>query len=140
MFEKKYQSRHKVDTFITVGQWVGEVMCERKAQREGSELPQAFWLSSYKDNPELKKWYDYLAMQITLAYKKIKKHGEEKLLLMLKRNRGIYSLGPKWVDEKIASTIVPKIDETKVEYDTTQVKSYRKAQENKRILSLLEDL
>lgn len=140
-YKNKYPSRHKADAFVTVGEWIGEVMCERKAIREGKELPQSFWLVSKKDNPNFKVWYDYLVRQIQTAYKLIKKHGEEKVLFTLKQNRGIYSLMPKWVNEKIEKTVVPnKSQEASTAFTEKDVVTYREAQEKKSVLSLLEEL
>ena len=49
-YESKYQSRHNPGKKVTLGQWLAELMCERKAQAdENKELPRRFWIEKHKD-------------------------------------------------------------------------------------------
>lgn len=108
-YESKYPSRHKPGTYITVGQWLGELMCERKAMRETKELPMAFWLKIHEDKDLNKEWAKYLKTQTQQAYKLLNKFGEKQVVEAIKAKPTLYSLLPKWVVEYITNYEIPKI-------------------------------
>lgn len=141
-YEKKYPSRHKPGTYITVGQWLGELMCERKALKETKELPRAFWLKM-KENELNKKWSKYLKLQTQQAYKLIKEFGEERVVESVQSHKTLYSLLPKWVKTYITNyKMKPKPEPKKEppkeykEKPTFNTETFKK----KSILDRLEEL
>lgn len=66
-------------------QYIAEIVCVRKAEREGNNLGYKFWNKAQKDQ--------YKA-QITVASKLIKLYGDKAILSYLNgRGKNIYSLG-----------------------------------------------
>lgn len=132
-YESKYPSRHKPGTYITVGQWLGELMCERKALRETKELPRAFWLKIHDDKVLNQEWSRYLKTQTQQAYKLLKKFGEKQVVEAVKAKSTLYSLLPKWVVEYISNfkivEIVKKEEEPQIKLKknpTHRTQSFRK--------------
>ena len=75
-YESKYQSRHNPGKKVTLGQWIAELMCERKAQAdENKELPRRFWIEKHKDKESYQKWQPYLKRQVYTAYRLIDQYG-----------------------------------------------------------------
>ena len=122
-YESKYQSRHNPGKKVTLGQWMAELMCERKAQAdENKELPRRFWIEKHKDKESYQKWQPYLKRQVYTAYRLIDKYGDEKVLQFIRNNRNIYSLTAKWVKDKLDQYQIPKVikpdtDDTPVKYN-----------------------
>lgn len=141
-YESKYPSRHKPGTYVTVGQWLGELMCERKALRETKELPRAFWLKM-KENELNIKWSKYLKLQTQQAYKLIKEFGEDRVVESVTSHKTMYSLLPKWVkkyitDYKMKPKREPKKEEPKVYKENPKVNTNTRFRK-KNILDILEE-
>lgn len=142
-YEKKYPSRHKPGIFVTVAQWLGELMCERKALSETKELPRAFWLKIHEDKQLNQQWSKYLKTQTQHAYKLLKEFDEKQIVEAIKANSRLYSLLPKWVKEYIANFKV-KVLPKEPPVDTPKIKENPKFRtslgKKKSILDKLEDL
>ena len=144
-YEKKYPSRHKPGTYVTVAQWLGELMCERKALSETKELPRAFWLKIHDDKDLNQHWSKYLKTQTQHAYKLLKEFDEKQIVEAIKSNSKLYSLLPKWVKEYIRTFKVKTIIKHEVApEEKLQIKSNPTFRTNlnkkKSILDKLEDL
>ena len=139
-YELKFSSRYKPDTEITVGQWLGEVMCERLALSKNKELPRAFWLKSKSENREYSYWYKHLKLQTIKAYQLIKKFGEEKVLYTVKNNKKIFSLSPKWVSILVEECKVPNKEREHTIYASVDTTNVREQKKKENILSLLMEL
>lgn len=139
-YELKYPSRYKPGTDITVGQWLGEVMCERLALSKNKELPRAFWLKSKAENKDYAYWYNHLKLQTIKAFTLIKKFGEEKVLDVVKHNKKIYSLSPKWVEILVSESKAAPLDRPQTMHDAVDTDNVRAQKKKESILSLLMDL
>ncbi len=83
---RNYPSKYSQNTWITAAQYMGEIMCERRAISLKRDLPNNFW-----NLPEWKKYYCY---QVYLANQLLKKHTAEEIINTLTRAdfKFIYSL------------------------------------------------
>lgn len=102
-----YPSIYSPGKYISINQFLGELVSQRAAFKDNKELPQKFW--------ELKKWRQYLVFQIKLASNLLKEYSPEVIIKALRdpKGRSIYSLGAphlKALLEKYAK--MPKIDIT----------------------------
>lgn len=130
----RYPSRHRPNAFVTAGQYVAELMCERKAQSEKKELPIRFW------QEKKTKWYRYFCFQVTTAYKMIRNHGEKKTLEAIKANNKIYSLKPRWVQDYVENFKMKPCQQVNVKYNINKQATYQSRKSEKNIISKLEDL
>ena len=80
--------------YVMAHQWIGEVLVDRKAQKEKVALPHKYWV----DNEE---WAKVLKLQIQQAAKLIRKYSEEAVTKVVRQKHWIYSLMPKFVIEDI---------------------------------------
>ena len=90
----KFQSRYSPGKIISIYQYIVEYVCEnntKKADRN-SELPIKFW--------HLKEWQDFFVAQMRFCSILCKKHDPEKILEFVKEKR-IYNLAAKWIDQAI---------------------------------------
>src|SRR5687768_13944757 len=83
--KSRYHSRYS-EGFVSGGQYVCELICERKAQSLKKELPIRFW--------KLDEWASYFRSQINTAHKLIKKYDEKAVIRALNNPKAkrIYSL------------------------------------------------
>lgn len=142
-YEDKYPSRHKPGTYITVGQWLGELMCERKALRDTKELPRAFWLKVHSDKELNQEWSNYLKVQTQQAYKLLKKFDEKQIIEAVKSKPTLYSLLPKWVIEYISNYKVkakPEVKNTETQQINNNPTFKTDIPRKKGLLDKLEDL
>lgn len=85
-FESRYGGE-----WISRGQWLAEIACERTARKDGQNLPFKFWT-----NP---KWAKIFKAQITHANRLLKKYDVSAITKALRTSRGkrAYSLGAKFL-------------------------------------------
>ena len=76
--KSKYPSRYSPQGWVSAAQYITEVICEKKAQKDKKDLPIKFW--------EIKEWKSYYRYQITLANKLVKEFGEESYYYERKNN------------------------------------------------------
>jgi hypothetical protein len=88
----KYKSRY-TDRLVTVAQYLAELVCERQAKKEKTDLFFHFW-----QHPRWKRTFLY---QVQLANGLLKLYAEEAILTALKKNPGIYSLNANFLDPLI---------------------------------------
>ena len=135
--KSQYPSRYSPGGWVSAPQYITELICEKKAQKEQKELPIKFW--------EIKDWCKYYKYQITLANKLIKSHGEDVVIAALKDNRcwSTYSLRAPRLKEVIAEKEKEKVERTQnTEYnikDSEEVR-HKTGNNQKSIISKLRDL
>jgi hypothetical protein len=81
---KDYKSKYGLNIQITAAQYIAEMMCERKAQKNG----QALWPYFWKD----KEWQKEFVHQCSLANKFLKQYPPLVIIQTLLSNRTVYSL------------------------------------------------
>ncbi len=82
----KYLSKYSNGKEISAAQYITEIICERKATKDKSDLHYRFWLQ--------KKWSVFYRDQIASAHKLIKKYPSKSIIRALNSDEGrkIYSL------------------------------------------------
>lgn len=83
--KSKYLSRYS-EGYVSAGQYITELICEKKATSLKRELPIRFW--------KLKEWASYFRSQIGSAHKLLKQFHEKAIIKALNnpKARSIYSL------------------------------------------------
>lgn len=135
--KSKYPSRYSPQGWVSASQYITELICEKKAQREKKELPIKFW--------EIKEWRSYFKYQITLANKLIKEFGEEAVIAALKDSRcwSTYSLRAPRLREVAEEKLKNQVDRSKeAEYNIKESDKIRHKSNNssKSIISKLREL
>ena len=93
--KSKYPSRYSPNGWVTGPQYILEIICERKAKREGIDLPIKFW--------NLPVWAQYYKSQLRACHKLVKKYNEKAIIKMITKNKTCFSLRPKWVEGLIVN-------------------------------------
>jgi hypothetical protein len=120
-------------------QYITELICEKKAQVEGKELPIKFW--------EIKEWKNFYRYQITIATSLVKKYGEEAVIEALRDKRcyKTYSLRAPFlkpiIEEHHKRGEKEKADRNEtLSYDFDEKENFSSNNKKRSILSDLEDL
>lgn len=136
--KSRYKSRYSPQGWVHAGQYITELICEKKAKVDKKELPLRFW--------KLDEWNKFYRYQIMLANRLVKKYNEHAIVSALLDNRTwkTYSLRSPFLiriieeyEEKIE--LAKKISK-QVEYDFTPKKTYDSANNKKSIISKLKEL
>lgn len=110
----KYPSKYSNGKFVSPAQYITELICERKAKKDGEDLHFKFWTS--------KKWSKFFRDQIASAHKLIDKHSHKAVIMALhtKQGQNIYSLRAphlpsmieeqQWVLDSQNETLTKNID------------------------------
>lgn len=137
--KSRYPSRYSPDGWVHAGQYITELICEKKAKADDiGELPLKFW--------ELKDWLKFYKYQITLANKLIKEYGEHVIISALKDKRmwKTWSLRSsflkKVIEEYKEKEQLAKVIAKKMEYDFSEKKTFESKNNKKTIVSKLRDL
>jgi hypothetical protein len=135
--KSRYPSRYSPKGWVSAPQYITELICEKKAQKEKKELPIRFW--------EIKEWKSYFRYQITLANKLINEFGEDAVVAALKDPRcwSTYSLRAPRVSEIAKEKQLSEVDRPKdTEYNINESTEVRHKTNNskKSIISRLKDL
>ena len=77
--KSKYPSRYSPKGWVSSYQYITELICEKKAQQDGKDLPSKFW--------DINEWRSFYRYQITLATSLVKKYGEEAGIAALRDRR-----------------------------------------------------
>jgi len=135
--KSQYPSRYSPGGWVSAPQYITELICEKKAQKDQKELPIKFW--------EIKEWRNYYRYQITLANKLLKEFSAEAVIAALKDKRcwKTYSLRAPML-----RSIIEEKDsgfssrESETTYDVTNKKDVKHKSGNaqKSIISKLRDL
>lgn len=94
--KSKYESQYG-GGWISAGQWLAELMCQRQANmNKKGQLPNKFW-----SRPEWERAYK---TQLLLANGLIKAYSAKAVGCALRRKEGkkVFSLGAKWLDPVVA--------------------------------------
>jgi hypothetical protein len=126
----KYISRYSPDKDVTPAQYITELICEKKAAQQDSELPIQFW--------KLPEWKSYYQFQIMLANKLVKKFPSDAIVraLMDSKAKRYYSLGHPGLKDLIKIHIKPDPEP----YDASDLKSTLAKPINRKSKSILTKL
>ena len=136
--KSKYPSRYSPNGWVHGGQYVTELICEKKAKVDKKELPIKFW--------QLPEWEKYYKYQIMLANRLIKKYGESSVIAALndKRLWKTYSLRSPFLVQVIEEYVEKKELAAKirkeVEYDFSEKTTFESSNKKKSVISKLRDL
>ncbi len=135
--KSRYPSRYSPNGWVSAPQYITELVCEKKAQKEKKELPMKFW--------EIKDWCKYYRYQITIANKLIKEFGEEAVIAALKDNRcwSTYSLRSpflKKVIEEKSKEVIERPENTEYNIKDSEEVKHKTNNTKKSIISKLRDL
>lgn len=104
--KSRWPSRYSPGGWVTGAQYIIELLCERQARKKNRDLPVRFWT--------LPAWQKEFASQTRATNRLIKKYSEKAIINAIKE-RHIWSLRPKWVEQVIQAE-QKKIDKKK-EYE-----------------------
>lgn len=135
--KSKYPSRYSPKGWVSSYQYITELICEKKAQQDGKELPIKFW--------EIDEWRSFYRYQITLATSLVKKHGEGAVIAALRDRRcyKTYSLRApflKGIIEEHQAAILGNTRKEELDYDFGSTDNFSSNNKKRSILSELEDL
>lgn len=134
---KKYPSKYSNGKDVSAAQYITEIICEKKAKREGKDLHYRFWVN--------KEWAAFYRNQIASANSLVKKYNELAIVKALNnpKTEKIYSLrAPHLIpiieqEEKILAT---KNYELSLNLERKKDASYAKPKTKNNIISKLKDL
>jgi hypothetical protein len=137
--KSNYPSRYSPQGWVSSYQYITELICEKKAQQDGKELPIKFW--------EIKEWRSFYRYQITLATSLVKEYGEEAVIAALKDRRcyKTYSLRAPFLkpiieEHKKTQEKSKSIDAEDLSYNFDSKESFSSNNQKRSLLSDLEDL
>lgn len=134
----KYISKYSNGKYVTVAQYITELICENKAKQEKKDLYFKFWTS--------KEWSLYYRNQIATANKLVKQYNPQAIIRALKTTQAtkIYSLrAPHLIPiiEQESDLIEKENQSLTKEYDRNHNKKFSSNQKpNKSIISKLKEL
>jgi hypothetical protein len=135
--KSRYPSRYSPKGWVSGPQYITELVCEKKAQREKKELPMKFW--------ENKDWCKYYQYQVTLANRLIKKYGEESIVAALRDKRcwSTYSLRSPFLEkivEEKSKQVIERPENTEYNIKESEEVKHKTNNNQKSIISKLRDL
>jgi hypothetical protein len=133
----KYISKYFQDKKVTPAQFITEMICERKAKKDGNDLHHRFWLSD--------KWNKYFRNQIPTANKLCKQFSARAIINALNTTAGlrIFSLrAPHLVPiiEQEEVKLAAQNTEMRKEVDRSEKKTFTKHKTKQNIISKLREL
>lgn len=87
-----FKSRY-TDREVGPAQYLSEILCERLATKEKRSLPWQFWNHD--------EWKKPFKKQLLLSNSLLKLYSVEVIISVLRRNKTVYSLGAKWIDDQL---------------------------------------
>jgi hypothetical protein len=137
--KSNYPSRYSPNGWVSSYQYITELICEKKAQQDGKELPIKFW--------EIKEWRSFYRYQITLATSLVKEYGEEAVIAALRDRRcyKTYSLRAPFLkpiieEHKKTQEKAKSVDTKDLSYDFDSKENFSSNNQKRSLLSDLEDL
>lgn len=137
--KSRYPSRYSPNGWVSSYQYVTELVCEKKAQQDGGELPIKFW--------DLKEWRSFYRYQITLASSLIRQYGEDSVIAALRDSRSYktYSLRSSFLksiieEYKSQKDSEPLDKKERTSYDFESKENFTSNNNKRSIISELEDL
>lgn len=88
----RYPSKYSPKNWVSCAQYIIELLCEKLARTKGKDLPVQFW--------HLKEWANFYKSQLRITHKLLAKYSEKAIIAVIK-DRNIWSLRPKWVEDLI---------------------------------------
>lgn len=133
----KYISKYFQDKKVTPAQFITEMICERKAKKDGDDLHHRFWLST--------KWDKYFKNQIPAANKLCKQFPPRAIINALNTNAGlrIFSLRAphlKPIIEQEEVKLAAQNTEMRKNIDRIDKPTYTKHKTKDNIISKLREL
>lgn len=133
----KYLSKYSNGKTVSAAQYITELICENKANKDKLDLHYRFWTT--------KIWEMYYRNQIASAHKLLKKYDAKSIIAALRDRDAskIYSLRaphlPAIIEKHQAILASQKTDLT-LEIDRKKDKTYRKDSIKKNVLSKLKEI
>lgn len=135
----KFISRYSNGKEVSPAQYIAELICEHKADKEKKDLHYRFWLN--------KEWASYYRNQIGSANQLVKKYNPVAIVKALQDTRAkkIYSLRAPHllpiIDEyQTQQDLINQHTNTSPNIDRTDNKTFRTIKKQNNILSKLEEL
>jgi hypothetical protein len=138
MSKQKYPSKYSNGKDVSAAQYITEMICEKKAKREGKDLHYRFWIN--------KEWSAFYRNQIASANKLVKQYKEIAIIKALNNVKAekIYSLrAPHLIAiiEQEERVLASKNNDLSLNLERKQKISYNKSRiHNNNIISKLKDL
>ena len=135
--KSQYPSRYSPGGWVSAPQYITELICEKKAQKDRKELPIKFW--------EIKEWRNYYRYQITLANKLLGEFSADAIISALKDNRcwKTYSLRApmlRGIIEEKSNVSTERTAEANYEVTNKKDPKHKSANDQKSIISKLREL
>jgi hypothetical protein len=137
MSNQKYPSKYSNGKDVSAAQYITEIICEKKAKREGKDLHYRFWIN--------KEWAAFYRNQIASANKLVKQHKELAIIKALNNPKAekIYSLrAPHLIAiiEQEQRILESKNNDLSLHLERKDNISYNKNRNKTNIISKLKDL
>lgn len=137
MTDQLYISKYSNGKKVSAAQYITELICEHKANKENKDLHYRFWTTPY--------WSKFYRDQIATAIKLLKSYSSEDLIGALRdpRSQKIYSLRApflKPIIDQVADTNKKKNKTLSKEFDRTEKNDFRKHLPDTNIISKLRNL
>jgi hypothetical protein len=137
MSNQKYPSKYSNGKDVSAAQYITEIICEKKAKREGKDLHYRFWIN--------KEWAAFYRNQIASANKLIKQYKQLAIIKALKNPKAekIYSLrAPHLIAiiEQEERILESKNNDLSLHLERKENISYNKNRNKTNIISKLKDL
>lgn len=135
---KKYISKYSNNKEVSAAQYITEIICEHKAQKDKKDLHYRFWVT--------KEWSIFYRNQIGSANKLLKIYSDISIVRALKDNRAskIYSLrAPHLIPIIEEQELKLQAENKELNLDLTRienVKFQKKTTQRKNIVSKLKDI
>jgi hypothetical protein len=134
----KYPSKYSNGKEVSPAQYITEIICERKAGNEKSDLHYRFWVQ--------KKWAAFYRNQIGSAHKLLKQYPAKAIIRALQSDKGkkIYSLRaphfPAMIEQQMSILETENTVITKINTERKNDVVFQKTSDTKNIISKLRDL
>lgn len=137
MTRKKYPSKYSNGKSVSAAQYITEIICEKKAKKDGKDLHYRFWTN--------KAWASFYRNQIASANKLIRSYDETAIIKALnnKKSENIYSLRAPHllaIIEDEQKQLSCKNNQLSIKLNRKHDISYNKSTNSKNIISKLKDL
>ena len=137
MSNQKYPSKYSNGKDVSAAQYITEIICEKKAKREGKDLHYRFWIN--------KEWAAFYRNQIASANKLIKQYKQLAIIKALNNPKAekIYSLrAPHLIAiiEQEERILESKNNDLSLHLERKENISYNKNRNKTNIISKLKDL
>lgn len=109
--QSPYPSKYSPDNWVTAAQYIIEILCEKLARTKHKDLPVCFW--------RLPEWANFYKSQLRVTHALLKKFSEKAIITTIKE-KNIWSLRPKWVQDAIVKK-QKELDLAKVKVEQSDI-------------------